>query len=78
MPRKLDVTISDKANELLTEYKDSTGFGDDSRVIEEALFTIHELIQVVRDRDKTRTDIPAERFVGIISTWRRFERKEGY
>ncbi|MCJ7630934.1 hypothetical protein MUP77_00840 [Candidatus Bathyarchaeota archaeon] len=45
---------------------------------EESLFTIHELIQVVKERDKTRTYIPAERFVGIISTWRRFERKEGY
>jgi len=78
MPRRLDITISDKANELLSEYRDSTGFGDDSRVIEEALFTIHEMIQVVKDRDKTRTDIPVDRFVGIISTWRRFERKEGY
>ena len=78
MPKELRITIGDKANELLSEYKDSTGFGDDSRVIEEALFTIHELIQVVKDRDKTRTDLPAERFVGIIATWRRFERKEGY
>ncbi len=78
MPKEIHIIISDKANELLCEYRESTGFGDDSRVIEEALFTIHELIQVVKDRDKTRTDLPAERFVGIIAAWRRFERKEGY
>ena len=75
---RVTVELSSKGRELLDQYRRATGFDDESRVIEEALFTIYELLQVVKNRDKTRTEIPAERFIGIISTFMRFERAEGY
>ena len=77
-PDKITVEFSNKGRELLEQYKRATGFDEDSRVIEEALFTIYELLQVVKSRDKTRTEIPADRFIGIIGTFMRFERPEGY
>ena len=75
---KVTVELSAKGRELLDQYRRGTGFDDESRVIEEALFTIYELLQVVKTRDKTRTEISAERLIGIVSTFMRFERAEGY
>lgn len=77
-PDKITIELSNKGKELLEQYKRGTGFDEESRVVEEALFTIYELLQVVKSRDKTRTEIPADRFIGIISTFMRFERPEGY
>jgi hypothetical protein len=77
-PNNVTVELSNKGRELLDQYLRATGFENESRVIEEALFTIYDLLQVVKTRDKTRTEIPADRFIGIISTFMRFERPEGY
>jgi hypothetical protein len=79
MPEKneLKIVLSDKAKKLLEEFKIGTGYNDDSRIIEEALFTISELIEVAKTRDKSRTEIPADRFIGIIGTFTRFT-KAGY
>ncbi len=69
---ELVVQISDKAKKLLDAYKQSTGMDDDSRVVEESLMTIYELLKLAEERSKTEPTIPADAFLGIISTFQRF------
>lgn len=66
------VNISKKAKALLDAYKDSTGIEDDSRIVEECLFAIYELLKLSKERSKTEPTIPADAFLGIISTFQRF------
>ena len=69
---ELVINISDKAKKLLDAYKDSTGMDDDSRVVEECLYTIYELLKLAKERSKTEPNIPADAFLGIVSTFQRF------
>lgn len=76
--RKLDITVGEKADELLKKFKSDSGLDSDSRVLEEALFTIHEMIELAKGRSKTDTDISADRFLGILSTFTRFSKEFNY
>ncbi|MDH5390584.1 MAG: hypothetical protein OEZ18_06300 [Candidatus Bathyarchaeota archaeon] len=51
----------------------STGLGTPERVVEELAFTVYELLKVVQSRSKTEQTIPAEKLVGIVSSFLRFE-----
>lgn len=73
MPKEIRIVLSDKAKELLDKYRETTGLGDEARVVEEALFTIHELLALAEKRSKSEPNIPAELFMGIISTFQRFK-----
>lgn len=66
------INISEKAKQLLDAYKKSTGIDDESRVTEECLFAIYELLKLSKERSKTEPTIPADAFLGIISTFQRF------
>jgi hypothetical protein len=69
-------TLSEKASELIKKFAETTGLGDDARVVEESVFTIFELLKLARQRSKTEPDIPAEQFIGIIGTFERFGKVE--
>jgi len=69
---ELVIQISEKANRLLEAYKESTGLGDNARVVEEALYTIYELLKLEKERSKTEPTVPASEFIGAIATFRRF------
>ncbi len=69
---ELVINIGEKAKKLLDAYKISTGIEDDSRVVEECFYTIYELLKLAKERSKTEPNIPAEAFLGIVSTFHRF------
>lgn len=69
---ELVINISEKAKKLLDAYRGSTGIDDYSRVVEECFFTIFELLKLAEERSKTEPTIPAEAFLGIVSTFQRF------
>jgi len=60
---ELVIQISEKANRLLEAYKESTGLGDNARVVEEALYTIYELLKLEKERSKTEPTVPASEFI---------------
>ena len=61
--KKVTVTLSSKCLELIDEYAVSTGWESRSRVIEEAIFSISDLLV---DEDKLK---------GIIDRFERFSTK---
>jgi hypothetical protein len=69
---ELVINISEKAKKLLDAYKQSTGIEDESRVVEECFYTIYELLKLAKERSKTEPTIPADAFLGIVSTFQRF------
>jgi hypothetical protein len=69
---ELVINISDKAKKLLDAYQKSTGIEDESRVVEECFYTIYELLKLAKERSKTEPNIPADAFLGIVSTFQRF------
>jgi len=75
---EITINLGKRGKELLDDYMESTGYQDESRVVEEALFTIHELIQLAQQRSKTEPTIPAELFLGIISSFTRFKKEFEY
>lgn len=75
---ELKVEISTKAKTLLEEFKENSGLATDERVIEEAIFTIKEMLELANTRSKTDTNISAERFLGVLSTFTRFSSDKRY
>jgi hypothetical protein len=57
---KITISLSTKCLELIDEYAETTGFEARSRVIEEAIFSICDLLN-----DKSKLD-------GILDRFRRF------
>ena len=72
----MDVTLSEKAEEIIKKFMKSTGLPDESRVIEECVFTVYDLIRLDSERSKTETTVPVEAFTGIINTFQRFGKVE--
>jgi len=58
--KQITVTVSSKCLELIDEYKKTTGFEIRSRVIEEAIFCINDLL-----KDESMLE-------GILNRFRRF------
>jgi len=65
--------ISEKAEKIIEAFQVSTGLNTPERVVEELAFTVYELVKVVQSRSKTEQTIPAEKLVGIVSSFLRFE-----
>lgn len=65
---KLEVCISKKAADLITQYVKTTGYGTKDRVVEELAFAMHELLKIDKERN-----ISLEEFRGVLKTFRRFE-----
>jgi hypothetical protein len=61
---KITISLSTKCLELIDEYAETTGFEARSRVIEEAIFSISDLLN-----DKSKLD-------GILDRFRRFPVEE--
>jgi hypothetical protein len=68
-----DKEIGEKASKIIDVFTVSTGLGTPERVVEELAFTVFELVKVVKTRSKTEQTIPAEKLVGIVSSFLRFE-----
>lgn len=68
-----DQEISEKAGKIIEAFQISTGLGTPERVVEELAFTVFELVKVVQSRSKTEQTIPAEKLIGIVSSFLRFE-----
>jgi hypothetical protein len=68
-----DQEISEKAGKIIEAFQISTGLGTPERVVEELAFTVFELVKVVQSRSKTEQSIPAEKLIGIVSSFLRFE-----
>jgi len=68
-----DQEISEKAGKIIEAFQVSTGLNTPERVVEELAFTVYELVKVVQSRSKTEQTIPAEKLVGIVSSFLRFE-----
>jgi hypothetical protein len=68
-----DQEISEKAGKIIEAFQVSTGLSTPERVVEELAFTVYELVKVVQSRSKTEQTIPAEKLVGIVSSFLRFE-----
>jgi hypothetical protein len=65
-----DKKIGEKAEKIIDAFTVSTGLGTPERVVEELAFTVFELVKA---RSKTEQTIPAEKLVGIVSSFLRFE-----
>ena len=62
---ELSIKLSDKAMEILEEFKVGTGFDDDSQVIIELLYSMKEAINSYSQGNPKKVE-------GIISTFTRF------
>ncbi len=62
---EISVEITDKAFELLQEFKVGTGFNDDSQVIIEMFYSLKEAIDAYAQGNPRKVE-------GIISTFTRF------
>ena len=62
---ELTIKLSDKAQEILEEFKIGTGFDDDSQVIIELLYSMKEAINSYSQGNPKKVE-------GIISTFTRF------
>ena len=62
---EITVEITDKAYELLQEFKTGTGFNDDSQVIIEMFYSLKEAIDSYAQGNPRKVE-------GIISTFTRF------
>lgn len=62
---EITVEITDKAYELLQEFKTGTGFNDDSQVIIEMFYSLKEAIDAFATGNPKKVE-------GIISTFTRF------
>jgi hypothetical protein len=66
------IELSAKAEEIVKKFVETTGLPNDSRVIEECIFTVYDLLKLESQRSKTETAIPVEAFTGLINTFQRF------
>lgn len=73
---KVEIDLSEKAQEIVEKFVKSTGLPNEGRVIEECIFTVYDLIKLNGERSKTETTIPVEAFSGIINTFQRFGKVE--
>ena len=62
---ELTIQLTDKASELLEEFKVGTGFNDDSQVIIELFYSMKEAIDAYAQGNPKKVE-------GIISTFTRF------
>lgn len=62
---EINVELTDKAFELLQEFKEGTGFNDDSQVIIEMFYSLKEAIDAYAQGNPKKVE-------GIISTFTRF------
>ena len=62
---ELTIELTDKAHELLEEFKKGTGFNDDSQVIIEMFYSLKEAIDAYAQGNPKKVE-------GIISTFTRF------
>jgi hypothetical protein len=62
---ELTIELTDKAHELLEEFKKGTGFDDDSHVVIELFYSMQEAIDAYAQGNPKKVE-------GIISTFTRF------
>ncbi len=68
--------LSRSATNLVEYFKETTGYNDSARVVEEAIFTIWELVKIERSRSKTEPTLPASEVLGTIKSFMRFKGDE--